>query len=95
MCVVGRSKLMVPAELKVANKVWRTQSKIYIFNGKSKNTMSLFGSKAQEGVLSGEEHHQESREDCDCLRLSERRKKNSGGKKKKKKKNSGTDANLY
>ena len=92
MCVVGRSKLMVPAELKVANKVWRTQSKIYIFNGKCRNTMSLFGSKAQEGVLSREEHHQESREDCDCLRLSERRKKNSGGKSKKK--NSGTDANL-
>jgi hypothetical protein len=58
-------------------------SKEYISKSNSKNSTSLLGSKAQEGVFSGVERRQESREaSCDCLRLSERRKKNSRGEKK-------------
>ena len=39
--------------------------------------MSLLGSKAQEEVLSGVEPRRESKEERDCLKLSERRKKHS------------------
>jgi len=55
-----------------------------MYNSKSKNRIGLLGSRAQERMLSGVERHQESREERDCLRLSERRKKNSRKKFKQK-----------
>ena len=54
---------------------------IYIYITIAKNNIyivSLLGSKAQLGVLSGVERRRESREERDCLALSERSKKNSG-----------------
>ena len=54
----------------------------------------MLGSKAQLGVLSGVERRRESREERDCLALSERSKKNSG-KRRKKISNRGTNTNLY
>ena len=47
--------------------------------------VSLLSSKAQLGVFSGVERRRESREERDCLALSERSKKNSGKKEKKNK----------
>ena len=44
--------------------------------------MSLLGSEAQKGVLSGVERRRESRGERDCLTLSERSKKSSGEKNK-------------
>ena len=76
-----------------------TQGKyIYVSNSeKHMYRVSLLGSKAHLGVLSGVERRRESREERDCLALSERSKKNSGerGKKRKIVNNRGTNTNLY